>query len=90
MCKSVVMSSFTPEQVSHFRQVFSQFSDEERGGVDEVGFLAAIQVSLEQCHFPGGPPSQQFLENEFNRLASENDNGVIQWQQFFQVCFSLA
>ena len=80
------MSSFTPEQVSHFRQVFSQFSNEELGGVDEFNFIAAIQVSLEHCHFAGGPPSQHYLENEFSRLASENENGVIQWQQFFQVC----
>ncbi len=80
------MSSFTPDQVGHFRQVFAQFSNEDLGGVDEDNFMAAIQVSLEQCHFPGGPPSQHYLENEFRRLASENENEIIQWQQFFQVC----
>lgn len=80
------MSSFTPEQVSHFRQVFSTYSNEDLGGVDEVNFIAAIMVSLEECHFSGGPPSQHYLETEFRRLASESETGVIQWQQFFQVC----
>ena len=79
------MSSFTPEQVGHFRQVFSQFSNEDLGGVEEINFIAAITASMDHCHFTGGPPSQQYLEREFRRLTSENDNAVILWQQFFQV-----
>lgn len=78
------MSSFTQEQVRHFRQVFSQFSDEERGGVTRENFVIAVQTSLEQCNLPN-QPTPVYLAGEFGRLASED--GVVTWQQFFQVIF---
>lgn len=81
------MSSFTPDQVGHFRQEFTQFSDEELGGVCRSNFIPAVEASLEQCNFAGSPPSHEYLDNEFQRIAG--DDGVIQWQQFFQVSCSL-
>ena len=76
------MSSFSQEQVRHFRQVFSQFSDEERGGVTQENFVAAVQGSLEQCNLPN-QPTPVYLAGEFGRLAG--DGGIVTWQQFFQV-----
>lgn len=78
------MSSFTPEQVIRFRQVFTQFSDEELGGVTQVNFIPAVEASLQETNFAGNPhPSHQYLDDEYQRIAAVE--GVIQWQQFFQV-----
>lgn len=77
------MSSFTPEQVSHFRQVFTQFSDEDLGGVTRANFIQAVEASLQEANFTGPHPSHQHLDGEFQRIAAEE--GFIQWQQFFQV-----
>lgn len=77
------MSSFTQEQVSHFRQVFTQFSDDSVGGLTQVNFIPAVEASLEGIHFAGPRPSHGYLHGEFQRIAAEDD--FIQWQQFFQV-----
>lgn len=73
--------SFTQEQIRHFRQVFSQHSDAESGGVTSQRFLDAIQACLEQCSLSTHPPSD-YLNSEFNRLGTA---GAVTWQQFFQV-----
>ncbi len=77
------MSSFTPEQVSHFRQVFAQFNDETLDGINHDSFIPAVESSLREYNFAGLRPSHESLEDEFWRLA--NAEGVVQWQQFFQV-----
>lgn len=77
------MSSFTPEQVGHFREVFRRFSDQGLGGINRVNFIPAVEDALEQCHFSSPPPSQEYLDNEYQRIVGED--GVMQWQQFFQV-----
>ena len=76
------MSSFTQEQVRTFRQIFSQFSDEERGGLSRENFVPAASASLEHCNLRSRP-SDVYLAGEFSRLAGES--GVVNWQQFFQV-----
>ena len=73
--------SFTQEQIRHFRQVFSQHSDAESGGVTSQRFLDAIQACLEQCSLSTHPPPD-YLNSEFNRLGT---TGAVTWQQFFQV-----
>lgn len=78
------MSSFTHEQVAHFRQVFSQYSDEDQDGVTREKFPAAVQASFDGFIVAGRAPSAHYLEAEFQRIAG--DSGVVQWQQFFQVC----
>lgn len=75
--------SFTPDQVSHFRQVFTQFCDEDLGGVTRTNFIPAVQLSVEDGNVAGPTPSPEYLDNEFQRVA--NEEGIIQWQQFFQV-----
>jgi hypothetical protein len=77
------MSSFTPEQVSHFRLVFTQFSDENLGGVTRINFIPAVETSLQGISYAGPQPSHRYLDSEFQRIAAEED--FIQWQQFFQV-----
>lgn len=76
------MSSFTAEQVRTFRQIFSQFADEERGGLTRENFVPAASTSLEHCTLRT-QPSDVYLGGEFSRLAG--DSGVVNWQQFFQV-----
>ena len=76
------MSSFTHDQVAHFREVFNQFSDEESGGINQVNFVPAVKASLDACNV-GNRPSNEELNMEFQRITG--DSGVIQWQQFFQV-----
>ena len=77
------MSSFTPEQVGHFRQVFTQFSDDDVGGLTQVNFIPAVEASLVGVPFAGPRPSHGYLDGEFQRIAA--GEGFIQWQQFFQV-----
>jgi len=77
------MSSFTPEHVAHFRQVFNQFSNEDAGGVPRENFITAVETSIEHCDFAGPPPSHSYLDGEFQRITG--GSGVIEWQQFFQV-----
>lgn len=77
------MSSFTHEQVSHFREVFNQFSDESLGGIGEDNFVSAIYASLEATNFAGNPPSAQYLKDEFERIVGPSR--TVQWQEFFQV-----
>ena len=74
------MSSFSEEEVTHFKQIFSQFSDEIAGGVTRENFFPAMEACL---GFVGNRPSPDYLLNEFQRLTGEA--GVIQWQPFFQV-----
>lgn len=79
--------SFTPDQVSHFRRVFTQFSDEDLGGVTQPNFIPAVEASLQEANLTGPQPSHQFLNTEFLRISGEE--GFIQWQQFFQVIWEL-
>lgn len=79
------MSSFTHEQVAHFRQVFSQFSDDDSGGVTRANFATAVMTSLDGVNVAGSRPSAQDLDTEFLTVAGPGDSAVVQWQQFFQV-----
>ena len=81
------MSSFTADQVRTFRQIFSQFTDEERGGLTRENFVPAASASLEHSHLRTRP-SDVYLAGEFTRLA--DDSGIVNWQQFFQVRSELA
>ena len=85
--RRVDMSSFTQEQVRAFRQIFSQFTDEERGGLPRENFVPAASASLEHCDLRSRP-SDVYLAGEFSRLAGES--GVVNWQQFFQVSSNVA
>ncbi len=77
------MASFNQEQVRHFREVFKEFSDEEREGIiNRDNFLIAVNLSLSQCTL-GNSPSPEPLAAEFDRLVART--GVLPWQQFFQV-----
>ena len=76
------MSSFTADQVRTFRQIYSQFADEERGGLTRENFVPAAFASLEHCSLRT-QPTDVYLAGEFSRLAG--DSGVVNWQQFFQV-----
>ena len=78
------MSSFAADQVRTFRQIFSQFADEERGGLTRENFVPAVSTSLEYCTLRTHP-TDVYLAGEFSRLAG--DSGVVNWQQFFQVSF---
>ena len=71
--------SFSQEQIRHFRQVFSQYSDPD-AGLGAENFPRAVSESLEQYGF--STPPLDYLNSEFNRLGS---TGHITWQQFFQV-----
>lgn len=86
LTKLVNMSSFTQDQVRTFRQIFSLFNDEERGGLPRENFVPAALESLEHCNL-SSQPSDVYLAGEFNRLAG--DSGVVNWQQFFQVSIRL-
>ena len=79
------MSSFSADQVRTFRQIFSQFTDEERGGLTRENFVPAASASLEHCTLRSRP-TDVYLAGEFSRLAG--DAGAVNWQQFFQVCVS--
>lgn len=77
------MSSFTQEQVAFFRQTFTQFSDEESGGLNRESFAVAVATCWEGANVSGSQPSPRQLEEEFDRISA--GSGVLQWQQFFQV-----
>lgn len=77
------MASFNQEQVRHFREVFKEFSNEEREGiVDRDNFLIAVNESLSHCTLSNSP-NLELLAVEFDRLVL--NSGVLSWQQFFQV-----
>lgn len=82
------MSSFTPEQVSQFREVFRRFSDEDLGGISGANFIPAVQAALEHCNIAGPPPTRGYLDNEYQRIV--DDGGAMQWQQFFQVNMTIS
>lgn len=78
---AMAASSFTHEQIRHFREAFSQYSDPESGGVTSQRFSDAILACLEHCSLSATPPPD-YLNSEFNRLGT---TGALTWQQFFQV-----
>lgn len=80
------MSSFTTDQVGRFREIFTQFSDENLGGIGQINFIPAVETSLQAVNFAGPRPSHEYLDAEFYRICDEN--GTMQWQQFFQVSIS--
>ena len=79
------MSSFTPEQVGQFREIFRQFSSDEVGGVSRANFIPAIEAALQHCHFTGPPPTHHYLDTEYERIVPVGE--AMQWQQFFQASY---
>ena len=81
---AMAASSFSHEQIRHFREAFSQYSDPESGGVTSQRFSDAILACLEHCSLSATPPPD-YLNSEFNRLGT---TGALTWQKFFQVSWT--
>ncbi len=77
------MSSFTHDQVAHFRELFNAYTGSEATGISRENFIPAIEASLESYHFTGPRPSGEHLDGEFQRITESS--GTVQWPQFFQV-----
>ncbi len=72
--------AFTQEQIRHFRQVYSQYSQE--GALSYESYRDAVGAALQRANLSSFPPAE-VMDGEFARLSA--GSGSLGWQQFFQV-----
>lgn len=72
--------AFSQDQIRHFRQVYSHYSD--GGALSVEGYRAAVAAALQRANLSSSPPAG-LLEREYQRLSGES--GGLSWSQFFQV-----
>ena len=72
--------SLDQEQIRHFREVYSQYSEGE-GSLNSETFPPAVHACLERMTL-AVPLPPEHLSSEFERIGA---GGNLSWAQFFQV-----